>query len=466
VTQGWVKLDEGELWEVRDGDVTGRVVSIPVRIPEGRGRVFRITYRHVKFLNGRVLSYLGPAGGGIFWHEDSVVPERGETVHYLVGWPFNDVEEWWLVLNNPATRDNPAGIYYVVEYAEFDLEGFVFGYTQRKQFPVPPAVIGWLEFPEGGQMTFTNHTPTGTAVDVVISAFRAGPVYVYNTRVQVGPNESVKVKIPKGTIGTFEVSARATSEGAGYVTVTWKRYEVPPKPPEPEKPKPPEAPSPEKPELPESPWDALKDLLRRVLRDEESVKIDPVITKALIGVMFTVLTYTISQLDGFVALYGLIPALLFTEWHRLLTHLWLHASWEHYIGNMLFLYVFGDNVEERLGYLRYLLFYLGAGIVAGLGWVAYALAVPGLAEVPAVGASGAISGVMGAYAVLFPRAKVVFMGRRMPGQVFLALWFLSQFAIAFQITAVAWMAHVAGFLFGVVIGYAVRALEREVSVVE
>jgi membrane associated rhomboid family serine protease len=136
--------------------------------------------------------------------------------------------------------------------------------------------------------------------------------------------------------------------------------------------------------------------------------------------------------------------------------MWLHASWEHYIGNMLFLYVFGDNVEERLGYLRYLLFYLTSGIIAALGWVGYALMYPELLRVPAVGASGAISGVMGAYAVLFPNARVVFMGKEVPAQAFLALWFLSQFALAFQITAVAWMAHVAGFVFGVATGYVVR----------
>jgi len=81
---------------------------------------------------------------------------------------------------------------------------------------------------------------------------------------------------------------------------------------------------------------------------------------------------------------------------------------------------------------------------------------PELLYVPAVGASGAVSGVMGAYAVLFPRARVVFMGKKVPAQAFLALWFLSQFAIAFQIMMVAWVAHVVGFVFGVATGYVVR----------
>ena len=184
------------------------------------------------------------------------------------------------------------------------------------------------------------------------------------------------------------------------------------------------------------------------------------ITKALIGVMFTILTYTIANLSQYAALFGLVPRLVFTEPHRLLTNMWLHAGWEHYIFNMLFLYVFGDNVEERLGYLRYLLFYLSAGIVAGFGWVMYAAVSPDLLDTPAMGASGAISGIMGAYAVLFPRARVVVMEKEVPAQAFLALWFLSQLALAFQITAVAWMAHVAGFVYGVAAGYLVNRLER------
>jgi membrane associated rhomboid family serine protease len=233
----------------------------------------------------------------------------------------------------------------------------------------------------------------------------------------------------------------------------FRRVEAP-KPPE-QPPPPPEKPKPEPTELPD-PWESLKELLRKVLRDEEPVAINPFVTKALISLMFTVLAYTISQIDAFALAYGLIPSLLAVEWWRVLTNMWLHGSWEHYIGNMLFLYVFGDNVEERFGYVKYAAFYVTAGIFAGLGWAAYALAVPGLADVPAVGASGAISGVMGAYAVLFPRAYVIFLGKRVPAPAFLAIWFLSQFALAFQLTAVAWMAHVVGFAYGLAVGYVTR----------
>jgi membrane associated rhomboid family serine protease len=136
--------------------------------------------------------------------------------------------------------------------------------------------------------------------------------------------------------------------------------------------------------------------------------------------------------------------------------MWLHGGWEHFIGNALFLYVFGDNVEERLGYLKYALFYLSAGIFSSLAWIAYALAIPGLSDVPAVGASGAISGVMGIYAVLYPNARVVFMDKEIPAQAFLAVWFLSQFAIAFQLAYVAWQVHVLGFIYGVFVGIWLR----------
>ena len=463
MTQGWVKIAEGRL-EGRER--VGEAHDFPFRIPKGKAVVFKVTYKHVEGIVCRVVSTLGPREGGVFWQKSGLLPENGSVTHYLLGWKYGDFDDWLLYVQLLVYSETTTAVTYTVYSASYDVEGTVIGYDEARQFPVQLASLGWLEFQEGGEFILTNHTPVGSAIEVYLEATRSTPggqITVFGTRVKVGPGERARVEIPKGTAGYFWVSITSREPGpdgvAGFLEVSWKSFEAPPKPPE----KPPEAPPPEKPELPESPWDALKDLLRRVLRDEEPVKIDPVITKALIGVMFTILTYTISQLDGFVVLFGLIPALLFTEWHRLITHMWLHASWEHYIGNALFLFVFGDNVEERLGYLRYLLFYLGAGIVAGLGWVAYALTVPGLAEVPAVGASGAISGVMGAYAVLFPRAGVVFLGRRMPAQVFLALWFLSQFVIAFQITAVAWMAHVVGFVFGVVIGYAVRSLESEVS---
>jgi membrane associated rhomboid family serine protease len=466
VTQGWVKYSEGDL-EGRHR--AGESYDFSLLIREGKAAVFKVTYKHVEGIICRVASTLGPEAGGVFWQKTSLLPENGSVTHYLLGWKYDDVKYWVMYVQLLVYSETTTRVTYTVHRIDYDVEGKVIGYDEERQFPVQPASLGWIEFPEGGEFTLTNHTPLGSAIEVYLEATRSTPggqATVFATKVKIGPGERARIGIPKGIAGYFWVTITNKEPGpdgiAGFLEVSWKRFEAPPKPPE----KPPEAPPPEEPELPESPWDALKDLLRRVLRDEEPVKIDPVITKALIGVMFTIFVHTIANLSDFVALYGLIPALLFAEWHRLITHMWLHASWEHYLFNALYLYVFGDNVEERLGYLRYLLFYLTAGIVAGLGWAAYALVVPGLADVPAVGASGAISGVMGAYVVLFPHANVVFLRKRVPAQVFLALWFLSQFAIAFQLTMVAWMAHVVGFVFGVAVGYLVRSLEREVSVVE
>lgn len=141
----------------------------------------------------------------------------------------------------------------------------------------------------------------------------------------------------------------------------------------------------------------------------------------------------------------------------LLTSMFLHSGFMHIAGNMLFLWIFGDNVEDFFGHLSYLLFYLVCGISAGLLHVLFNLNSP----LPAVGASGAISGVMGAYALLFPRARVltlvfVFLVP-IPAIFILGYWFLLQFlggisAIGAAATGgVAWWAHVGGFLTGILL---------------
>lgn len=146
----------------------------------------------------------------------------------------------------------------------------------------------------------------------------------------------------------------------------------------------------------------------------------------------------------------------------------LHAGWLHLGGNMLFLWVFGNNVEDRLGRVRYLAFYLAGGMFAALAHVLWALrGLPCSAQdpgacVPAVGASGAVAAVMGAYLLLYPRARVnvlvpifiIFTVVEMSAAAVLVIWFLYQFLIAAQELAgpsgVAWMAHVGGFVFGLV----------------
>ncbi|MCA1708163.1 MAG: rhomboid family intramembrane serine protease [Actinobacteria bacterium] len=148
----------------------------------------------------------------------------------------------------------------------------------------------------------------------------------------------------------------------------------------------------------------------------------------------------------------------------------LHANLLHIAGNMLFLWVFGNNIEDHLGRLKYLLFYLAGGVAAAMAHVLWAARdLPCTNEsygacVPAVGASGAVAAVMGAYMLLFPRARVrvlvplfIFFIMELPASAVLGLWFVYQFAIGAQELAgpsgIAWMAHVGGFVFGLVAIY-------------
>ena len=171
-----------------------------------------------------------------------------------------------------------------------------------------------------------------------------------------------------------------------------------------------------------------------------------------------------SQLDSFVQTFALVPSQITSNplsWYPFLTHMWLHGSLLHIIGNMWVLLIFGDNVEDRLGSARYLVFYLLGGIAAGL--LEYFFSAGN--STPALGASGAIAAVMGAYLIFYPRAKVVtfvpifFFGWfvRISSFVFIGLWFLLQLfsgvsslsaAAGTQVSGVAWWAHVGGFLFG------------------
>jgi len=143
--------------------------------------------------------------------------------------------------------------------------------------------------------------------------------------------------------------------------------------------------------------------------------------------------------------------------------MFMHASWEHILGNMLFLWIFGNNVEDALGSARFLLWYVGAGLAAGALQTFVTLQFGGAqdASVPNIGASGAISGVLGAYLLLLPRAKVLtliffFLIREIPAVFFLLIWFgfqLWQGGYALEHPqaggGVAFFAHVGGFLFGV-----------------
>ncbi len=154
-------------------------------------------------------------------------------------------------------------------------------------------------------------------------------------------------------------------------------------------------------------------------------------------------------------------------WLAVLVSMFLHGSWLHIAGNMIFLWIFGNNIEDHMGRGHFAVFYVLAGVIATLAHVAVQLD----STAPVIGASGAVAGVMGVYLVWFPHARVrtlVFitvipLWPRVPAALLLAVWFVSQFYIGND-SGVAWMAHVAGFIFGVVAGvigrHDVRRRER------
>ena len=168
--------------------------------------------------------------------------------------------------------------------------------------------------------------------------------------------------------------------------------------------------------------------------------------------------------------YGLIPATF--AWPAVFTSMFLHAGWLHIGGNMLYLWIFGDNVEDQVGHGRFIIFYLLCGTVAAL---AQTFSDP-MSPVPTIGASGAIAGVMGAYIVLYPKSRVLTLIPlfvfweiiEIPAVFFLGFWFLLQVFSAGTVTSgtqqgggVAFWAHIAGFLTGIAAVLIFRRPERE-----
>jgi membrane associated rhomboid family serine protease len=154
----------------------------------------------------------------------------------------------------------------------------------------------------------------------------------------------------------------------------------------------------------------------------------------------------------------LAPSIPLPFWSTLLTSMFLHGGWAHLFGNMLYLWTFGDNVERRLGPGRYIFFYVVCGVAAALAHVAFNSG----STVPTVGASGAISGILGAYLVLFPRNEVRVLTRSgiasVPAVMMLGLWIVIQFlsgigsiADTRETGGVAYLAHVGGFVAGVLL---------------
>ncbi|MFL6317428.1 MAG: rhomboid family intramembrane serine protease [Nitrososphaeraceae archaeon] len=169
--------------------------------------------------------------------------------------------------------------------------------------------------------------------------------------------------------------------------------------------------------------------------------------------------------------YGVIPRLFLAgDLMSAVTSMFIHGGIAHIAGNMVFLFVFGDNIEDRFGRVKYLLIYISWGIVASLVHSVYAVNT-GTGVVPAVGASGAISGVLGAYLVMFPRAKIftVIMAFfittvRIPALAFIPFWFILQIIFALIGPAgggVAYLAHIGGFVVGMATGYAWKLLSSQ-----
>ncbi|MDA8002359.1 MAG: rhomboid family intramembrane serine protease [Alphaproteobacteria bacterium] len=163
-----------------------------------------------------------------------------------------------------------------------------------------------------------------------------------------------------------------------------------------------------------------------------------------------------ASVIAFIASFGLVPTELAP--HTFISSLYLHGGLAHLLGNMLYLWVFGDNVEDAMGHRRFLVFYLVCGVFASLGHVL----VNSASEVPLVGASGAISGVLGAYLVLYPRARllvpVLFFPLWFPAWLVIGFWFLLQGFSAFGGggSGIAWWAHIFGFVGGLVLVWPMR----------
>ena len=210
------------------------------------------------------------------------------------------------------------------------------------------------------------------------------------------------------------------------------------------------------------------------LRDVIPSRTTPFITVTIIVINAMAWLYELALpedvLPLFLQLYGVVPADFSTA--ALISSMFLHGSWMHFIGNMWYLWIFGDNIEDRLGHGRFVVFYLLCGIGAALGHVA----MDPTSTLPTVGASGAIAGVMGGYFVLYPHSRVLTLVPliiiweiiELPAILLLGFWFLMQLFSAGAIAAtastegagIAFMAHVAGFVLGAVAVFVFQKRQR------
>jgi len=228
------------------------------------------------------------------------------------------------------------------------------------------------------------------------------------------------------------------------------------------------------------------------IRDNVPTRIVPYVTYGLVAANILAFIYEADlqpqQLDGFFHLFAVVPRELTAsfagvtvnqpvpEWITLITSQFLHGGLLHLGGNMLFLWIFGNNVEDRLGHVKYLIFYLACGILAALTQWYFSQS----SGIPSLGASGAIAGVMGAYILRYPTAEVLtliplgffFPAVRIPAFYFLGFWFLQQAVygvasleartnIGMESGGIAYWAHAGGFLFGAVLGFLFGMLKSD-----
>lgn len=200
--------------------------------------------------------------------------------------------------------------------------------------------------------------------------------------------------------------------------------------------------------------------------DDSQRRTTPVVTFVLIGLNVLFFLVELSGGDRFIEQWAFLPA-RFSQHPAegavtIFTAMFMHGSWFHLIGNMVFLWIFGDNVEDRFGHINFLIFYLLAGIAATFAQYS----VSPESAVPNVGASGAIAGVLGAYILMFPQSRVnVLVGGRivaMPAFIVLGLWIVLQFISGVgtiggaDVGGVAYMAHVGGFIAGIAMTFLFR----------
>ncbi len=220
------------------------------------------------------------------------------------------------------------------------------------------------------------------------------------------------------------------------------------------------------------------------LRDDNPTERLPIVTVGLIILNTAIFFYQLSlgyDSTRFIFNYGAIPYLItnpgatpegihFPSELTVFTSMFLHGGWMHLIGNMLYLWIFGNNIEDQLGHFKFILFYIACGVLAGLSHI---ITDPA-SKIPTVGASGAIAGVLGAYLIRFPRARVLvliwfgFFIRMVyiPAIIVLGFWFIIQLASGLptlgmtQSGGIAYFAHIGGFVAGIVLFLILNLLQR------